>query len=142
MAQKGGKPRPRLGGPLSGRGPGPRQRRFGFGYQATHDLGHRQDFLDAARGLSGSEKSPPSARPAPPRYAPARVHTPAAIAGASAIKGMARSGPIGIALVIGSAEFECRGITATSSGAFIASRRIPTPACRNFVMALLRRNRQ
>ena len=56
MAQKGGKPRPRLGGPLSGRGPGPRERRFGFGYQAAHDLGHRQDFLDAARSLSASEK--------------------------------------------------------------------------------------
>src|SRR5271166_127837 len=40
----------------SRKGPGPRQRRFGFGYQAAHDLGHRQDFLNAARSLSGSEK--------------------------------------------------------------------------------------
>jgi hypothetical protein len=40
----------------SRKGPGPRQRRFGFHYQAAHDLGHRQDFHDAARGLSGSEK--------------------------------------------------------------------------------------
>ena len=56
MAQKGGKPRPRSCGALSGRGPGPQQRRFGFGYQTAHDLSHRQDFLDAARGLSGSEK--------------------------------------------------------------------------------------
>jgi hypothetical protein len=29
-----------------------RDSRFGLGYQATHDLGHRQDFLDAARSLS------------------------------------------------------------------------------------------
>jgi hypothetical protein len=35
---------------------GPQRRRFGFGYQTAHDLSHRQDFLDAARGLSGSEK--------------------------------------------------------------------------------------
>ena len=56
MAQKGGKPRPRSCGALSGRGPGPQQRRFGFGYQTAHDLSHRQDFRDAARGLSGSEK--------------------------------------------------------------------------------------
>jgi hypothetical protein len=31
----------------------PRQDGFGFGHETAHDLGHRQDFLDSARGLPG-----------------------------------------------------------------------------------------
>jgi hypothetical protein len=31
----------------------PAQGRFGFGDEAAHDLGHRQDFLDCARRLPG-----------------------------------------------------------------------------------------
>jgi hypothetical protein len=33
------------------------QGRFGFGQETAHDLGHRQDFLDSARGLPGSKQS-------------------------------------------------------------------------------------
>jgi hypothetical protein len=32
---------------------GPRQGRFGFGDEAAHDFGRRQDFLDCARRLPG-----------------------------------------------------------------------------------------
>jgi hypothetical protein len=32
---------------------GQRQGRFGFGHEAAHDLGDRQDFLDRARRLPG-----------------------------------------------------------------------------------------
>jgi hypothetical protein len=32
---------------------GPRQGRFRFGHETAHDLRHRQDFFDSARGLPG-----------------------------------------------------------------------------------------